>query len=191
MISTRHTADERRASVISAAITEFARAGYAGTSTEVIATRAGISQPYLFRLFGTKKDLFIATYRLVAGSIEDAFTAAAEGLDGDEALTAMGLAYVELMQDAELLQTQLHAFAAAAADPDIAAVCRQCFDTLWHLARERTGLDHEALRQFFAQGMLLTVISAIDLLSIPEPWALSFCPNLEKPRQPASPPSAS
>jgi AcrR family transcriptional regulator len=42
--------------VLNAAIVEFARAGYAGTSTEAIATRAGISQPYLFRLFGTKKE---------------------------------------------------------------------------------------------------------------------------------------
>src|ERR1700729_2351822 len=99
MVSTRQTAAERREAVLAAAVTEFAKSGYAGTSTEAIATRAGISQPYLFRLFGTKKDLFIATYGIVCARIEEAFVAAAVGLEGDAAMTAMGLAYLELLQD--------------------------------------------------------------------------------------------
>ncbi len=54
MVTSRQTADERRTAVLAAAISEFALNGFAGTSTEAIAARAGISQPYLFRLFGTK-----------------------------------------------------------------------------------------------------------------------------------------
>src|SRR5665213_1750185 len=99
MVSTRQTADERRVAVLSAAVTEFAKSGYAGTSTDAIAARAGISQPYLFRLFGTKKDLFIATYDLVGGRIIRELTNAAEGLEGEDALHAMGGAYLGLMQD--------------------------------------------------------------------------------------------
>src|SRR6202042_3059340 len=99
MVPIRQSAGARRSSILIAAIAEFARSGYAGTSTETIATRAGISQPYLFRLFGTKKDLFIATYNLVSARIEEAFVAAAVGLEGDAAMTAMGLAYLELLQD--------------------------------------------------------------------------------------------
>jgi AcrR family transcriptional regulator len=98
MVSTRQTADERRTTVLAAAISEFARFGYAGTSTDAIATRAGISQPYLFRLFGTKKDLFLATYDLVADRIIGAMTRASAGLEGHAALDAMGVAYLELMQ---------------------------------------------------------------------------------------------
>jgi len=79
MVSSRMTAHERRTSVLAAAITEFARSGYAGTSTEAVASRAGISQPYLFRLFGTKKDLFVATYELVSDRIIAA-TARTHGL---------------------------------------------------------------------------------------------------------------
>ena len=124
MVSTRMTASERRTAVLAAAITEFARSGYAGTSTDAIATRAGISQPYLFRLFGTKKELFIATYELVSDRIIAAMTRAGTGLDGEEALAAMGVAYTELLQDPELLQVQLHGFAAAPGDPEIAATCR-------------------------------------------------------------------
>ena len=84
MVSSRMTASERRTAVLAAAITEFARSGYAGTSTDAIATRAGISQPYLFRLFGTKKDLFVATYELVSDRIIAAMTRAGTGLEGVE-----------------------------------------------------------------------------------------------------------
>ena len=59
----RLTADERRDAVIAAATVEFARGGYAGTSTQAIARRVGVSQPYLFQLYATKKDLFLATIR--------------------------------------------------------------------------------------------------------------------------------
>ena len=82
MVSTRQSADERRTAVLAAAITEFAHSGYAGTSTEAIARRAGISQPYLFRLFRTKKELFMATYDLVGTRIERAFASASDGLSG-------------------------------------------------------------------------------------------------------------
>ncbi len=180
MVSTRQTAGERRTAVLAAAISEFARSGYAGTSTDAIATRAGISQPYLFRLFGTKKDLFIATYDLVADRIINGLTEAGRGLEGQEAIEAMGMAYVELMQDPELLQVQLHGFAAAPGDPDIARSCRRTFEELSKMVSARTGLPDEDLRTFFAHGMLINVMSAIDLLSISEPWAQTLCPVPEK-----------
>ena len=180
MVSTRQTADERRTAVLAAAITEFARSGYAGTSTDAIATRAGISQPYLFRLFGTKKDLFIATYDLVEERIIRELTAAGQGLEGEDALHAMGEAYLELMQDPDLLQVQMHGFAAATGDADIARSCRHTFEVLWHMVDERTDLPDDVIRQFFSTGMMISVMSAIDLLSIPDHWAQSFCPQPEK-----------
>ncbi len=54
------SAEERRETVLEAAVVEFAARGLAGTSAEDVARRAGISQPYLFRLFPTKKALFVA-----------------------------------------------------------------------------------------------------------------------------------
>src|SRR5580693_5129219 len=168
MVPTRQTADERRTAVLAAAISEFARSGYAGTSTEAIASRAGISQPYLFRLFGTKKDLFVATYDLVGDRIIRELTSVSEGLEGEEALEAMGAAYLELMQDPELLQVQLHGFAAAPGDPDIARSCRRTFQVLQELFFDRTHLSADELREFFAMGMLINVMAAIDLQSISE-----------------------
>lgn len=180
MVQARQTADERRTAVLAAAITEFARSGYAGTSTEAIARRAGISQPYLFRLFGTKKELFIATYDLVWGRIVRELTAASEGLEGEAVMMAMGQAYVQLLQDPELLQVQMHGFAAATNDPDIARSCRRTFEVLWELLNERASVDEAQVQQFFASGMMLSVMSAIDLLSVPEHWAQSLCPNPDK-----------
>ena len=175
MVPSRQTAGERRTAVLAAAITEFARSGYAGTSTDAIANRAGISQPYLFRLFGTKKDLFVATFNLVGDRIINELTRAAEGLDGQAAKEAMGDAYLELMQDPEMLQVQLHGFAAAPADPDIARSCRRTFEVLQQVFFDRTGGTDEDLQKFFAMGMLINVMAAIDLLSIPEQWAQSLC----------------
>lgn len=180
MVATRQTAAERRVAVLAAAVTEFAKSGYAGTSTDAIAARAGISQPYLFRLFGTKKDLFIATYGEVGGTIVRELTRAMKGLTGEEAMHAMGIAYVELLQDPELLRVQMHGFAAATEDPDIAAACRETFRVLWELVSRELGLDEELVRDFFAHGMLISVMSAIDLLSLPDAWAQSLCPTPEK-----------
>lgn len=166
--------------MLRAAITEFAKSGYAGTSTDAIAARAGISQPYLFRLFGTKKDLFVATFAQVGDRIVKELYEASAGLEGEEALHAMGMAYVELMHDPELLQVQMHGYAAATGDPDIAAACRETFEVLWHKVHDDLGLDQEMIQDFFASGMLMTVLSAIDLLSVPSPWAQSICPGAEK-----------
>jgi AcrR family transcriptional regulator len=176
MVPARQTADERRTAVLAAAISEFARSGYAGTSTETIAARAGISQPYLFRLFGTKKDLFVATYDLVGDRIIRELSRAGEGFEGEDALAAMGLAYVELMKDPELLQVQLHGFAAAPGDPDIARSCRRTFEVLWGLLHNRAHVSGEEVRNFFATGMLINVMAAIDLLSVSEHWAQNLCP---------------
>src|SRR6202007_962577 len=97
-MTTRLTAAERRQDVLDAAMVEFAERGYEGTSTEDIARRAGISQPYLFRLFGTKKELFVATVSRCFRETLELFQRAAEGKRGEEALQAMGQAYMDQLE---------------------------------------------------------------------------------------------
>src|SRR5437867_4725479 len=99
----RMSAGERRETVLEAAVVEFAIRGLAGTSTEDVARRAGISQPYLFRLFPTKKALFLALVERCFRRVEDTFTAAAGDLTGDEAMTAMADSYTRLLDDRTLL----------------------------------------------------------------------------------------
>jgi len=89
MTSIRHSAAERRDDVLDAALIEFADRGFEGTSTEDIAKRAGISQPYLFRLFGTKKDLYIASVGRCYRDTLELFQRAAEGLRGEESIATL------------------------------------------------------------------------------------------------------
>src|SRR4051812_43226492 len=89
----RMSAEDRREQILLAAIIEFAERGLEGTSTDAIARRAGISQPYLFRLYSTKKALFVAAVERTFARCVECFQAAAEGLSGDEAKEAMGAAY--------------------------------------------------------------------------------------------------
>lgn len=166
----RMSAEERRESVLDAAVAEFARGGLAGTSTEAIAARAGISQPYLFRLFATKKELFIASLERAFVHIERRFAEASEGLAGDEALDAMAGAYHDLLGDRDLLLCQLHAYAASS-DPEVQAAARHAYGRLWRMAEVASGADADRLRLFFAMGMLWNVAVALDLPGLGEPWA--------------------
>src|ERR671930_868218 len=109
--TTRKTAEERRESVLEAALEEFAARGLDGASTEAIAARAGISQPYVFRLFGTKKELFKASVARCFRETLETFQRAAEGKRGEEALKAMGAAYQELLADRNPLRSQMQAYA--------------------------------------------------------------------------------
>ena len=96
--ATRLSAAERKDTILDAALIEFADRGFEGTSTEDIAKRAGISQPYLFRLFGTKKGLYIASVSRCYRDTLELFQRAAEGLRGEEALHAIGAAYMEQLE---------------------------------------------------------------------------------------------
>src|SRR6478609_8204120 len=135
---TRLTAEERRTSVLAAALPEFAAGGLAGTSTEDIARRAGISHPYLFRLFPTKKALFIAVVDECFARVADSFLAAAGDLRGQEALDAMGSSYGELLTDSDRLRMQMQAYAASPTDPDVQAATRRGFGRLWEIVADRS-----------------------------------------------------
>src|SRR2546422_7058846 len=118
----RKTAEERREAVLDAALEEFAARGLHGASTDEVAKRAGISQPYVFRLFGTKKELFKAVIARCFRQTLEAFQRAAEGKRGEEALQAMGETYAEqLLPDQTRLQVQMQAYAACG-DPEIREV---------------------------------------------------------------------
>ncbi|MBI3748400.1 MAG: TetR/AcrR family transcriptional regulator [Chloroflexi bacterium] len=166
--TTRLTADERRTDVIAAASKEFAARGYAGTSTQAIAGRAGVSQPYLFQLFGTKKDLFIeavhACFERTRSTFEaSARTVPAESADPTSVLEAMGCGYHDLLRDRDMLRLQLHAYAACD-DPEIRAVVRGEWSVLHETVTRLSGADPAAIHAWFAEGMLLNVAAALGNL---------------------------
>ena len=170
---TLSTAEERREAVLAAAMRVFAERGYLGTPTMEVAKAAGISQAYLFRLFPKKLDLVIAVVERSNRRIFDTFAkaAAAARAKGDDPGQAMGESYGALVADRELLLTQLHAHAAAAAIPEVAEVVRRGFAELYDLVKRETGADDDAIRTFFAQGMLMNVMAAAGARDLNVPWA--------------------
>lgn len=161
----RLNADERRADVVEAAIKAFAIGGYAGTSTEEIARIAGVSQPYLFRLFGSKQALFMAAVGRCFEKVRTEFAdAARRPLPVDDfhpVLAAIGARYGEMLKDLTLLRLQLHAYAASS-DPVIRDFVRAEFAHLVATVSELSGLPASELGDFFAQGMLMNLAAALE-----------------------------
>src|SRR3954452_11647344 len=168
----RKTQGERREEILDAALEAFAADGYHGASTEGIARRAGISQPYVFRLFGTKQELFKAVVARCFRETLEMFQRAAEGKRGKEALDAMGNAYVErLLTDRKRLQLQMQAYAACE-DEEVCEVVRQGYGDLVAYVERVSGLESKGVATFFAQGMLLNVFASMRMfVEQPEPWA--------------------
>jgi AcrR family transcriptional regulator len=169
---TRRSAAERRGEIIEIAIEHFALKGYNGTSTDVVAREAGISQPYLFRLFHTKRELFLACHEVMHGRIAETFAEAARGLPPEERVPAMGRAYSDLLADRTSLLFQMQSYAASS-DAEIQARVRERYADLVRQVGETTGAEPAELWSFFANGMLLNVIAALNLevLAPSEEWA--------------------
>jgi AcrR family transcriptional regulator len=180
----RQSADERREQVLKAAVAEFAIHGLHGTSTESIAKRTKISQPYIFRLFPSKKDLFLAAIDRCFDRVEAGFTAAAKdpragglheghlaGAPLPQKLHAIGHAYVRMLAERELLLFQMQAYAACS-DEDVRRLVRRRWEGLVKLVGELSGARSDELTLFFARGMLLNVIASIGL--VPEKAAAEW-----------------
>jgi AcrR family transcriptional regulator len=149
---------------------EFAEHGFEGASTEDIARRAGISQPYLFRLFGTKKELFKASVARCFREALELFQQAAEGKRGEDALHAIGQAYQkQLEEDRMRLRAQMQAYAACD-DPEIRAVVRAGYGDLVAYVRRVSGADWPTVWSFFSTGMLLNVLASMHVDDEPDQW---------------------
>jgi AcrR family transcriptional regulator len=167
----RQSAEDRRESILDAALIEFAERGLHGTSTEDIAKRAGISQPYVFRLFGSKKKLFAAACARCMREVREEMEGAAGDLSGEAALEAMGRAYrAYLERDSARLQLQLHMYAAAQ-DGEIRDAVRSGFGDLYTTIERISGAEPERLSRFFAIGMLINVIASMQLHDSGLAWA--------------------
>ena len=154
------SADERREAILTAATRAFARGGYHGTSTDAVAKEAGVSQPYVVRMFGTKLELFLAVFERSAHRIKAAFEEVLDAgpfaPDSEDDKARMGLAYTELLRDQDFLQVMMHGFSSGGV-PEIAAAARRCMGTIFATI-QRTGWDDEQCRDFVAYGMLLNVM---------------------------------
>lgn len=176
-IRTLSTAEQRREDVLVAGERAFAARGYHGTPTTEIAKAAGISQAYLFRLFPTKLELFVALVERCFAHTIDVFTAAAAEARRTDAdvLVTMGQAYAELLADRDQLLLQMQAYAACD-EPDIRDATQAGMRRLVELAQRESGADDEVIRNWLGHGMLMNVLAAMGVYQLDEPWA-----NVMKP----------
>ncbi|MFJ3235648.1 TetR/AcrR family transcriptional regulator [Streptomyces sp. NPDC086787] len=173
----RMSAQERRTAVVGAAMVEFARRGYEGTSTQDIARRAGVSQPYLFRLFPGKRALFLAAATRCVAETARLLARAAEGLAGDQARHAMALAYTRvIVKEPERLLMQMQVYAAVAAaesvgDGEFGAAVRAAWEELWREVHLALGADAEVTSWFLSRGILVNVLVALGFPGSHRVWA--------------------
>ncbi|MFJ6214325.1 TetR/AcrR family transcriptional regulator [Streptomyces sp. NPDC092296] len=170
------SAEERRESVVRAAITEFARSGYGGTSTASIARRVGVSQPYLFRLFPSKQAIFLAAATRCLDETRRAFERAVEGVEPDQVPAALDAEYqrfIEGDRDMLLMQMQIYvavASADAAGDEEVGAAIRAGWAELWDWVHLRLGADSRETTVFMAHGMLINVLVCLGFPAGDRVW---------------------
>ena len=170
-VATRHTAQERREEILHAAVERFGRTGLHGTSTEAIAHDVGVSQPYIFRLFGTKKQLFISAVTWAFDHTRERFREAGEAAsDRHDAFRRMGLEYELLINDRRYLGIQLQAYASTD-DPEIRSVVTSGFGGLVTEIIDHTDATPGQLAAFLGRGMLMNVAGSMGVLEADTGWA--------------------
>lgn len=158
----RISQEARRAEAIDAALIEFGRYGYAGTSTSMIASRAGIRQPYIYALFENKRALFLACHDVLNDRIRETFRETALPEDSPyERLRKMGLAYLGLLHDDDRVRCHLQIFAAAGSD-DLKEPVREGFNQLFEDVVTISEASRPEVAHFFATGMLLNALAALE-----------------------------
>ena len=165
----RVPASERRDALIEAAVHEFAHGGLHGTPVDRIARRVGVAQPYVFSLFGSKRDLFLAAVERGFELVADTFAKAAEEFDPATAppdvdvFRAMGNAYVELLiSNRDYLMLQLQSYAACD-DEVIRDRVRASYARLVSHVEQLSGAEPERIDEFFRYGMWLNVAAALGV----------------------------
>lgn len=150
------TGDERREQILRAARRVFAEKGF-GATTDEVARAAGVSQPYVVRLFGTKRGLLAEVHRHATDELVETFRAVETG---PHAASALGDAYIRLMADRDLLRLLMHGFVVGPED-ELGAMSRHTFAEVYRVYRDRTGADPEEVCRFIAHGMLVNVLLGI------------------------------
>jgi AcrR family transcriptional regulator len=162
---------ERRSQVLGVAAGEFANHGLHGASIEAVAREAGITQAYVFRMFGTKKALFLELVGAAFDRFIDGMTLAATDVQGLDALARMGAKYYESLADHTTLLLQLQGFAACG-DSEVRDLVRARLAHMWNTVANSSGLDPVTVKSFLAFGMLLSNMAALDIEQVDEPWAM-------------------
>jgi TetR/AcrR family transcriptional regulator len=158
----RMKAADRRELILEAATAVFGAKSYVGTTTDEVARAAGVSQPYVVRLFGTKAKLYIAVVERAYERIIGEFRQVLPG-PPEERMKRMGSAYAGLLSERGMLPVIANS-TALGGDPEIGPVARAGFNSIWRFVRDEAGLTEEQTRDFMANGMLINAIVGLRLV---------------------------
>jgi AcrR family transcriptional regulator len=160
----RLSSDERRRQILVAALAVFGARGYEGATTDEVARAAGVSQPYVVRLFGSKENLFLATIEDALSRMLAGFRAALAADDPDVPEgKRIGQAYVDLLEVRGLHQTLANAYLMGS-HPVIGPAARRGFAAVWRFFRDELGLEADEARAFMAEGMLISTMIGLRLV---------------------------
>lgn len=169
--------DERRRAVLRAAVGRFANRGFHATTTAEIASAAGISQPYVYRLFSSKQALFVAAVRFVSDLLVAARAVEIERLtDADRndpgcVMLALQQGYRTLVDEDRELVKFLGQASCTADDPVIAEALRACYAEQHALLVDRAGLTDDQVRSVLGAELLSNVVATLEIDQISQPWA--------------------
>lgn len=163
----RIPAGERREQILAAASRVFGVRGYYGATTDQIAREAGISQPYVVRMFGSKEKLFVEALTRAVDKVAVAFREAiaqstAAGDDEPSTHKRIGAAYVDLIEDRGILLTLMQGFILGH-DPVIGRESRTGFLKIYDVLRDEAGMDPDEARELLSNGMLFNTLLALRL----------------------------
>ncbi|WP_026530540.1 TetR/AcrR family transcriptional regulator [Haematomicrobium sanguinis] len=154
------SAEARREQLIDAAVEVFAHYGYARGTTEEIASKAGVSQPYVVRTFGSKKKLFLAALEKTLNEITGTFT---RPLPAGADRHQVGRPYVSMAQETAYGRFLTWALMLGD-DPDIAATCRAGLAEIYCVLRTNARFDAETAKEFIATGLLINALVTTRIL---------------------------
>ncbi len=195
---TRMKSRDRRELILEAATGVFGDYGYVGATTDQVARAAGVSQPYVVRMFGSKEKLFLEVLRRALDALLSTFRTVLAENSRTELPRYFGRAYVDLLNDRGLLLSLMHAFVLGS-DPVIGRAAREGFLEVYEFMRNEAGFGPEQTREFLAGGMLINTMVGLrmsdefdtnetvrELLTIALPEKLDLLLHLGKTQRPTS-----
>lgn len=158
----RSTAEQRRAQAIASGIRVFADHGLTTAAIQQVADDIGVSQPYVFRLFGSKHSFFLACLDELERRVQEVFRQAATTNPSDP-LQAMGAGFRELIADGVVTGLWLQACATGRGDEAVAARCRSLISGVLEEVERLTSAAPEDLARFMARGSLVVLLQALGV----------------------------
>lgn len=159
------TKESRREELLNAAVDVFAEYGYYSATTTQIAERVGISQPYVFKLFKNKQELFIAALERAFERIVNCF--AELKVSPDNLVHEMIHVYENLMQTHHheiVLQIQAQGIPEEEVKLAVKDGWRRIRTLVLERFREAEIEDPEVeVSIFLANGMLCNVAAVLDM----------------------------